>query len=379
MKLYLVAAFVVVVVIATASAFPLHSSKPRLTATDFKYRSFSKYEKGPPLCTCFGPCVDGMCFNCTGLNKIQKGCGQVVSSTGERVLSNFTTPADFDLSTVTMMWFTTDVVAPGWPNTTIRLYVDGEATAAVTFRVYEAQAIPSGIVRAAESISMFQSAHTSKAGLFGGLSFFVKVPFQKSLVMTAQASELDFAIGIPFSLYYRIAGVHGLPVTLSCGVQLPPQARLSIVRTSALLKPLERIMAYSSPPNTSSVFLGLVYLARSKSARYLEGVWQSSVDGEPFQSESAGEDLLLSENYADAGTFAHRLSGVVHRSSACITDDIPILGNNTCDFSGYRWYDEDPIIAHSSLVFRGQVGDGARHNGRLFDTHFTTLAFVYTW
>ena len=115
------------------------------------------------------------------------------------------------------MWFGGDW--PGYMETRIRVYVDGEPTASIDMELGLGHGIGFG-----DAAAPWGCARLGKTGHPSGIYNTYRIPFGSSMRVTAQRSKSS-PDGAPF--WWIVRGTENLPVSLG-GVQLPPQARLRL-------------------------------------------------------------------------------------------------------------------------------------------------------
>jgi hypothetical protein len=260
----------------------------------------------------------------------------------------------------------------GFGNVTVRVYVDGEPTAAVAFRLYEAHALGFGWKQGERK--MWGTDKFGKGSLFGGLFLTFPIPFSTSLVVTAELPESDRDPLHPQShgLYFIARGLLGgpQPVRLDGGsVELPPTARLRLHTTRLVAAPhVELTLANVS--GGGGALYQVTLLAESGTAHFLEGEVHATLDGDRVALSSGTEDYFLSAQYFDGGEFQFPLSGCNHLSLACLD------GIGTCQVAAYRFHDRDPVLFQRSMALHWQVGDPF---WKVDPTRVVAYAWVYEW
>ena len=267
---------------------------------------------------------------------------------------------------LTHMWFGGDW--PGYDKAVLRVYADGEQRPSIEMELGLGHGVGFG-----ETAAPWGSEKMGKTGHPSGLYNTFKVPFGKSIRVTAQRAK-DSPDGAPF--WWIIRGTENLPVTLA-GVRLPETARLKLHKLeNHVAKPLEE---FALCDVTGAGALYQVTMAGEglrkgpdwTSLSFLEAIMRAYLDGEkePTELSSGLEDYFLGTYYFNRGRYANGLAGLTHFDA-----------KNTA-FSAYRFHDEDPVVFKTGLRLTCRCGDQA--NGKTVgnppETRYTTYTWVYQW
>jgi hypothetical protein len=267
---------------------------------------------------------------------------------------------------LTHMWFGGDW--PGYDKTVLRVYADGEQRPSIEMELGLGHGVGFG-----ETAAPWGSEKMGKTGHPSGLYNTFKIPFGKSLRVTAQRAK-DSPDGAPF--WWIIRGTENLPVTLA-GVRLPQTARLKLHKLeNHVAKPLEEF-ALCDVAGAGALYQvtmageGLRQSGDWKDISYLEAIMRAYLDGAktPTLLSSGLEDYFLGTYYFNRGRYANALAGLTH------------LDTKKNTFSAYRFHDDDPLFFQRGLRLTCRCGEEL--NGKKLhdppDTRFTTYTWVYQW
>jgi hypothetical protein len=267
---------------------------------------------------------------------------------------------------LTHMWFGGDW--PGYEHTQIRFYVDGEATPSIDMELFlghgigwEDRSAPWGTER------------LGKTGQPSGLYNTYRIPFGKSIRVTGR---LGAGVEKPQTFWWILRGVENLPVYLG-NIQLPTNARLRLqVHSNVTLSPLQMVDLAQSPGAGAVYQVTLV--VSSKNWVFLEAMLRAYLNGatDPLFLSSGTEDYFLGTYYFNRGMYHLPLAGLTHKDTA---------GAGTCQFSAYRFHDEDPIIFQKSLRLAWRNGE--EKNGNVYGdgvnspqpSQMTSYVWLYEW
>lgn len=267
---------------------------------------------------------------------------------------------------LTHMWFGGDW--PGYHQTRIRVYVDGEREASIDMEL----GMGHGVGFADEN-APWGGTKLGKTGHPSGLYNTYRIPFGRGIRITAQRDKeaLDGA-----AFWWILRGTENLPVTLG-GVQLPENARLRLYKLEDYVaKPFEEF-ALCDVPGAGALYQvamagdGLRDVGDWKDISYLEAIMRAYLDGRqrPLQLSSGLEDYFLGTYYFNRGRYANDLAGLTHLDTATNT------------FAAYRFHDEDPLFFRQGLRLTCRCGEELAGQ-KLHDppeTRFTTYTWVYQW
>lgn len=267
---------------------------------------------------------------------------------------------------LTHMWFGGDF--PGYNQTRIRVYVDGEKTASIDMELglghgigFDDPSAPRGTGR------------MGRTGYPSGLYNTHHIPFGSRIRVTAQLGE-GVKTDAPF--WWILRGVENLPVTLG-GIRLPDEARLHLVRLeNKAAKPLEEF-DLCALRGAGAVYL-VTMAARGeqksgdwKDLSFMEGCVRAYLDGssKPLMLSSGLEDYFLGTYYFNRGKYDNDLAGLTHLDA----------GENR--FSAYRFHEADPLFFRAGLRLTARCGEEI--DGKVFHdpppTTYTTYVWVYRW
>lgn len=261
--------------------------------------------------------------------------------------------------TLTQMWFGGSW--PGWGDTRIRVYVDGEPGPGIDMALFlghgvgwEDQTAPWGTRR------------IGKTGRPSGVYNTYRIPFGKGVRVTAQLSE---RVHQPQTFWYIVRGVTHYPVQLG-SIHLPATARLRLHRREAIqLKPLEELEALNT--QRSGMLYAVTMAASSTNFNYLEACLRAFPNGrrEPIFLSSGTEDYFLGTYYFNAGPYHLPIAGVTH------------LEPGSSKFSAYRFHEDDPIPFQRGmrLVWRNGEELGGHRFGDPKPTTVTSYVWTYEW
>jgi len=267
---------------------------------------------------------------------------------------------------LTHMWFGGDW--PGYDKTVLRVYADGEQRPSIEMELGLGHGVGFG-----ETAAPWGSEKMGKTGHPGGLYNTFKIPFGKSIHVTAQRAK-DSPDGAPF--WWIIRGTENLPVTLA-GVRLLETARLKLHKLeNHVAKPLEEF-ALCDVKGAGALYQvtiaaeGLRKGTDWTSLSFLEAIMRAYLNGakEPTELSSGLEDYFLGTYYFNRGRYANGLAGLTHFDAKNTT------------FSAYRFHDEDPVVFKSGLRLTCRCGDqvNGKTVGNPPETRYTTYTWVYQW
>lgn len=257
----------------------------------------------------------------------------------------------------------------GVENTRIRYYVDGEEKASIDMDLYMGHGIGFN-----DNKAPWSNKHMGKIGRQNGVFNNYRIPFGKSVRVTAQAAE-GADSGQP--IWWIIRGVENGRVTLG-GEKLPEAARLKLVRQEKVeVEPLKELDLFDLKGNGAVYQVAIAAEGLEDGGiTYLEGCIRAYKGGskEPVMISSGLEDYFLGTYYFDTGFFHSDTAGLTH------------LDQGKKTFSAYRFHDEDPIYFSKGLrmtcrnwesVHGGKDEPPAYGKGQR--TRYTTYSWVYVW
>jgi hypothetical protein len=271
---------------------------------------------------------------------------------------------------LTHMWFG-GAIKDG-DHTRIRVYVDGEAQAAIDMELYLGHGIGFGDESAPWGI-----ARIGKTGGGNNVYNTYRIPFGKSIRVTGQLGP--DTPGRPL-FWWIIRGTENLPVELG-GVRLPDTARLRLYNLeNHLAKPLEEFALCDVPGNGALYQVTMAAKGQRKSAdekvrwkdlSFMEACMRAYIGGakEPLMLSSGLEDYFLGTYYFDKGRYANPIAGVTH------------FDKNENEFSAYRFHEDDPVFFQNGLRLTCRCGEkiGDKVFGDPPDTRYTAYVWLYQW
>ena len=265
---------------------------------------------------------------------------------------------------LTHMWFGGDW--PGYDRTHIRVYVDGEEKPSIDMELglghgigFSDTAAPWGIAR------------MGKTGVHGGIYNTFRIPFGKTIRVTAQLAE---GVKEDPVFWWIIRGSENLPVEVA-GVRLPSAARLHLyTKVNYIAQPLEEFdLCDTSRPGC--LYLVTMAARSERNFNFLEAQMRGYLDGdkEPLMISSGLEDYFLGTYYFQRGKYYTPVAGLTH------------FEEKDYSFSAYRFHDDDPIFFRKGIRLTCRCGEKAGHKvfggepGDPKPTTYTTYTWVYEW
>ncbi len=267
---------------------------------------------------------------------------------------------------LTHMWFGGNF--KNWPQTRIRVYVDGEKTASIDMEMFLGVGIGFD-----DDFAPWGCVKLGKTGAPSGVYNTYHIPFGTGVRVTAQVPE-----GTPGTpdFWWIIRGTENLPVQIG-GVTLPATARLKLMRVeNHLAQPYEEI------PMCDVKGSGAVYQVtiQANAARetgswkdnsFMEGCTRAYIDGaeKPLLLSSGFEDYFVGTYYFNKGRYYTDLAGCTH------------IDLKKHEVSAYRFHDVDPVFFNSGLKLTTRCGDivEGKPVGDAPPTRYTTYTWLYQW
>ena len=279
---------------------------------------------------------------------------------------------------------------PGYKDSRIRYYVDGEPSASVDF--------PLGLGHGSSMLEDVAQQPWSAGSLFGwtglpskgGVFNTYQIPFARSirvtvtLLTTAPVGQRQHD---PVGFWLILRGHAGATsVALPGGLTvLPPHARLRAHENKAVavppggMVPLLQTRAEEEeqkPGTVGDVAVLMVSLAVSSAANglgFLEGCMRATTpDSTEILLSSGTEDYFLGTFYFESGSYQFPLGGLTRRNS---THAVPVCGatrdakgaascqaTSGASFSAYRVHTEDSLVLAQGAEMRWRNGDAAGCN-----------------
>ena len=242
---------------------------------------------------------------------------------------------------LTHLWF--GGAWQGYEKTRIRIYVDGETTPSIDMEIGLGHGVGFG-----DPNSPWGSEKMGKTGTQGGIYDTFKIPYGKSVRVTAQRPK-----GLPNGPFWWIVhGTDGMRVVLG-GVRLPAKARLKLYKVEDYTaKPLEEVTmcdvkGQGALYQTTITMHGLTDTGGWHALSFMEGCIRAYFNGDttPELVSSGFEDYFTGTYYFQSGRYATALSGVTH------------LDTNDRTVSAYRFHDADPLFFQKGLRLTCRDGD----------------------
>ncbi|HXJ91690.1 MAG TPA: DUF2961 domain-containing protein [Terriglobia bacterium] len=265
---------------------------------------------------------------------------------------------------LTHMWFGGDW--PGYGDTRIRFYVDGEERPSIDMQLFAGHGIGWD-----DPSAPWGSQRLGKTGQPSGLYNTYRLPFGKGVRVTGQLAK---TVTRPQPFWWIFRGVENFPVQLG-QVQLPDTARLRLqVREDVTLEPFQMHAAGESA--AAGALYQVMLAVQSKNFSYLEGMVRAYIDGarDPLMLSSGTEDYFLGTYYFNRGMYHLPLAGLTHKAQDA-------QGN--CSFSAYRFHEEDPIFFQNG--FRLLWRNGEKKDGKVYgdappqQSRVTSYVWIYEW
>lgn len=320
----------------------------------------------------FAPCV--VLWFLGPLLRAQQGVADLetigTSGKGERVLGGGREAVLYEhqgKGCLTHFWFGGNF--SGVENTRIRYYVDGAGQPSIDMALYLGHGIGFG-----DNQAPWATKHVGKIGKRNGIHHNYRIPFGKSIRVTAQrAADAEDNPRI----WWIIRGVENLRPSIG-GVLLPESARLTLTKLeNHVAAGLQEFDLFNAPGSGAvyQVTIAAESLDEPKRLTFLEACIRAYGDGakEPRLLSSGLEDYFLGTYYFDTGTYHADIAGLTHFD--------PKAGR----FSAYRFHDEDPLFFRNGLRLTCRCGEtehGALKGGAYLDpprTRYTTYVWAYRW
>lgn len=259
----------------------------------------------------------------------------------------------------------------GVEQTRIRYYIDGEEKPSIDMDLY----LGSGI-GFADNTAPWATKHAGKIGRRNGIYHNHRIPFGKSIRVTAQRTGDEAQDP---ACWWIIRGLENGRVELG-GVELPEAARLQLVRREGYeAKPMEEF-ALADVPGRGALYQvtiaaqGLPF--EHPELSFLEACMRMYTGGSTnaLMLSSGLEDYFLGTYYFDTGLYHADIAGLTHfdRAARC--------------FSAYRYHDDDPIFFQDGLRLTCRCGEtehGTPAGPVAYKgpppTRYTTYAWIYRW
>ena len=265
--------------------------------------------------------------------------------------------------TLTHMWFGGNW--PGWGDTRIRVYVDGQREAAIDMALFLGHGIGWN-----DDSAPWGTNRIGKTGRPSGIYNTYRIPFGDGVKVTAQLAN---SVRQPQVFWWILRGLTNYPV--HCGtIALPATARLHLqCREQITAKPLEEIEILHS--ERAGLLYAVTLAAQSGNFNYLESCLRAFPNGrpDPLWLSSGTEDYFLGTYYFNAGRYHLPLAGLTHRDG----DGAGSLFR----FSAYRFHEDDPVPFQRGLRLVWRNGEELRGHrfGDPKPTQVNSYVWVYEW
>jgi len=252
-------------------------------------------------------------------------------------------------------------------DTRIRYYVDGEQVPSIDMALYLGHGIGFS-----DHTAPWSTKHVGKIGRKNGIYNNYRIPFSKSIRVTAQLAE---GADEDPQIWWIIRGMENGRVVIG-GVELPKTARLVLHRLEGVeIQPLgEFDLCKTDGPGA---LFQTTIAARGTSFTYLEAcirAYATGGKGAPLLLSSGLEDYFLGTYYFDTGIFHCDMAGLTH------------FERETKSFSAYRFHDHDPIFFDKGFRLTCRCGEtehGLPEETVAYQdptaTRYSTYTWVYQW
>ncbi|MBT8043538.1 MAG: DUF2961 domain-containing protein [Verrucomicrobiae bacterium] len=254
----------------------------------------------------------------------------------------------------------------GVEDTRIRYYVDGEKVASIDMDLYMGHGIGFN-----DNAAPWATKHIGKIGKRNGIFNNYRIPFGKSIRVTAQRSK--DTTDNP-QIWWIIRGMENGRVNLG-GVELPEDARLKLIRLEKYTaEPLEEFNLCKVAGKGALYQVAIA--AKGTKLTYLEACMRAYLadNKKPLMLSSGLEDYFLGTYYFDTGKFYSDTAGLTH------------FDKKNKSFSAYRFHDQDPVFFQNGLRLTCRCGE--TEHGRADETkgylhptttEYTTYTWIYQW
>jgi len=228
---------------------------------------------------------------------------------------------------VTEMWMTGGWA--GFDQTQVRIYVDGESTPSIDYRLYMALGIGFG-----DDSTWQGNEILGKTAHGGGAYHTYRIPFTSSIKITA-----NLAYQADNVFWFIVRGLENTPVILG-DLLLPADTKLKLYKnTNVTVQPYDYTTLATSPKG-GAVFMVTIQAA-SSDLNFLEACVRAYIDGaaRPQYLSSGTEDFFLSAFYYNGGLFTNSQSGLTHFDTQ----------SNPNKLSMYKLFWRDPVIFSNGL------------------------------
>lgn len=261
--------------------------------------------------------------------------------------------------TLMHMWFGGSW--PGWGDTRIRVYVDGEPKAGIDMALFMGHGVGWN-----DDAAPWGTSRIGKTGRPSGVYNTYRIPFSKGIQIKA---ELAPEVRQPQVFWWIVRGLTNYPVR--CGdIALPAAARLRLHRREkTVVEPLEELEILRT--ERRGLLYAVTLAAASGNFNYLESCLRAFPNGrkDPLWLSSGTEDYFLGTYYFNAGLYHLPVAGLTH-----LDPDEP---GSLYRFSAYRFHEDDPVPFQRGLRLVWRNGEELR--GHKFGDPKRTTVTSYVW
>jgi hypothetical protein len=259
-------------------------------------------------------------------------------TTTEQTIFNHILPDGVDFGVMNHFWAT----APGpvLDGTIVRYYVDDEMSASIEY--FPPLACGVGFN---DQTAPWGTAWFGKGAKDGAWYNNFKIPFQKSIRVTIQHVSGNFG-----GFYMIVRGTPSTQINIG-GIQLPKNAKLKLIKTNKIFKPVDWVPLVDIPQGSGLFFMHSLSV-NSGNLNFLEGCYhQYTPYNAPFPGtvlSTGTEDYFDSAWYFDAGQFWLPNSGFTH---------LKFESTNNVTWSAYRFHFMDALPFQNGFKFMWRNGD----------------------
>jgi hypothetical protein len=295
---------------------------------------------------------------------------------------------------------------PGYHNSRVRYYVDGEQVASVDF--------PIGLGAGSSMLEDVSQPPFSAGDLFGwtgrrakgGVWNTYQVPFSTSVRVTVEllttqpvGQRQHDPVGFWLILRGTEGGTEGSAVRLPGGVMLPAAARLrsfeNMVITVAGGSTVDLLRSDESDRQVAVLTVSLAVSSNQPGLSFLEGCVRAHSKNNLLQLLSSGtEDFFVGTFYFESGVYTNALAGVTRLNSShgvpsCVWEGAP-SGEPACTapagatFSAYRVLGGvDPLVLQAPATISWRNGDSAgcdlTRPGGTYAVNVSSIVLYYSY
>jgi len=231
---------------------------------------------------------------------------------------------------VTEMWWAGPDFAPEFPFMRIRFYIDGETTASIDYQLYMAHGIGWG-----DDSLFFGNKYMGKNSYSGGIYHTFRIPFGKSIKVTAQLPWLT-----PGNVFWCIIrGLERLPVIMG-DIQFPNTTRLRLYKYENVTAAAHQYVPLVQVNNKAGAIFLVTVQAESPDLNFLEGCFRAYIDDAsvPIFLSSGTEDFFLSCSYFAGGEYYTSEAGLTHLDTS-----------GPAKLSMFKFFHRDPLVFNNNI------------------------------